>query len=136
MANAARPNPQGSFHYGTIKVVRKFFLPNLETKINKMLRYAINRISYVDPTTPLKLADWFNIPSVFGFNTIKERPSNVIAKFGTSIIGTILHDFVEIVFQNNENTIQSWHFDGYSFYIVGYAILLLLLCLLAKFSCQ
>ncbi|KAG6663213.1 L-ascorbate oxidase homolog [Carya illinoinensis] len=119
-ANAARPNPQGSFHYGTIKVVRTIVLANSETKINKTLRYAVNGISYVDPTTPLKLADWFNIPGVFGLNTIKDRPSNGSPTFGASVIGTTLHDFVEIVFQNNENTIQSWHFDGYSFYIVGY----------------
>ncbi|KAM5576382.1 L-ascorbate oxidase [Rosa sericea] len=119
-ANAARPNPQGSFHYGTIKVVRTLVLANSATKIGGKLRYAVNKISYVDPETPLKLADWFNIPGVFNFNTIKDTPTPGPASFGASVIGTTLHDFVEIVFQNTEPTLQSWHLDGYSFYIVGY----------------
>lgn len=118
-ANAARPNPQGSFHYGTIKVVRTLILANSAAKIGGKLRYAVNNISYVDPETPLKLADWFNIPGVFNFNTIKDKPTRGPATFGASVIGTTLHDFVEIVFQNTESTLQSWHFDGYSFYIVG-----------------
>ncbi|KAK9948791.1 hypothetical protein M0R45_004353 [Rubus argutus] len=119
-ANAARPNPQGSFHYGTIKVVRTLILANSAAKIGGKLRYAVNKISYVDPETPLKLADWFNIPGVFNLNTIKDTPTPGQASFGASVIGTTLHDFVEIVFQNTEPTLQSWHLDGYSFYIVGY----------------
>ncbi|KAJ9170753.1 hypothetical protein P3X46_018835 [Hevea brasiliensis] len=119
-ANAARPNPQGSFHYGTIQVVRTVILANTAANISGKLRYAVNSISYVDPATPLKLADWFNIPGVFTLNSIKDAPTNAPAAFGTSVIGTTLHDFVEIVFQNTETTIQSWHLDGYSFYAVGY----------------
>ncbi|KAF2295169.1 hypothetical protein GH714_031824 [Hevea brasiliensis] len=118
-ANAARPNPQGSFHYGTIQVVRTVILANTAANISGKLRYAVNSISYVDPATPLKLADWFNIPGVFTLNSIKDAPTNAPAAFGTSVIGTTLHDFVEIVFQNTETTIQSWHLDGYSFYAVG-----------------
>ncbi|XP_044470646.1 L-ascorbate oxidase homolog [Mangifera indica] len=120
-ANAARPNPQGSFHYGTIPVVRTIVLENTAAKINGKLRYAVNGISYVDPSTPLKLADWFNIPGVFDLNTIKDKPTQgAPAKPGVSVIGLTLHDFVEIVFQNNKTTVQSWHLDGSSFYVVGY----------------
>lgn len=118
-ANAARPNPQGSFHYGTIQVVKTLVLANTAAKINGKLRYAVNSISYVDPATPLKLADWFNIPGVFTLNSIKFAPTNATEVLGTPVVGTTLHDFVEIVFQNTEKTIQSWHLDGYSFYVVG-----------------
>ena len=118
-ANAARPNPQGSFHYGTIQVARTIILENTQAKINGKLRYAVNSISYEDPDTPLKLADWFNIPGVFDLNTIKDKPTFGPAILGASVIGTTLHDFVEIIFQNNETAIQSWHLDGYSFYVVG-----------------
>lgn len=121
-ANAARPNPQGSFHYGTIQVVRTLILANTEAKIGGKLRYAVNSISYVDPATPLKLADWFNIPGVFTLNSIKDSPTNAAATLGTSVVGATLHDFYEIVFQNTENTVQSWHLDGYSFYVVGYVL--------------
>ncbi|XVF17745.1 hypothetical protein REPUB_Repub10bG0150100 [Reevesia pubescens] len=119
-SNAARPNPQGSYHYGTIPIVRTLVLGNTKTKINGKLRYAVNRISYVDPTTPLKLADWFNIPGVFQLNSTKDFPTPGPAALGVSVYGTTLHDYVEIVFQNNEKTIQSWHLDGSSFYVVGY----------------
>ncbi|KAL6961527.1 hypothetical protein U1Q18_039297 [Sarracenia purpurea var. burkii] len=121
-ASAARPNPQGSYHYGTIPVVRTLVLANSATKINGKLRYAVNSVSYIDPSTPLKLADYFNIPSVFDLNTIKDTPTNGPTVLGTSVIGTTLHDFVEIIFQNNEKTIQSWHLDGYTFWTVGYVL--------------
>ncbi|PQQ02083.1 L-ascorbate oxidase homolog [Prunus yedoensis var. nudiflora] len=103
-ANAARPNPQGSFHYGTIPIVRRLVLANTAAKIE----------------TPLKLADWLNIPGVFNLDTIKDTPTPGPAVFGASVVGTTLHDFVEIVFQNTEPMLQSWHLDGYSFYVVGY----------------
>lgn len=119
-ANAARPNPQGSYHYGNITVTRTIVLANSVAKIgDKQLRYAVNNISYENPDTPLKLADWFNIPGVFNLTTIKDTPTPGPAILGTSVIGTTLHDFAEIVFQNNENSIQSWHFDGTIFYVVG-----------------
>lgn len=133
-ANAARPNPQGSYHYGTIPLQRTLILANSETKINGSLRYAVNSVSYVNPATPLKLADYYNISGVFKVNSIKDRPLSVPAVFGTSVIGTTLHDFIEIVFQNNETTIQSWHLDGYSFWIVGYASILIIITQNSKLS--
>lgn len=119
-ANAARPNPQGSFHYGAIKVVRTILLANEKVEINDKLRYAVNGISYVDPATPLKLADWFNIPGVFVLNGTKDAPPSGPPTLGASAFGLTLHDFVEIVFQNTEKTIQSWHLDGYNFFVAGY----------------
>lgn len=120
-ANAARPNPQGSYHYGTIPVVRTLILANSAVNINEKLRYAVNDISYVDPDTPLKLADWYNIPGVFTLNSITDSPpSHANPKLGTAVYGLALHDFVEIIFQNTEKkTVQSWHLDGSSFYVVG-----------------
>ncbi|KAK3222892.1 hypothetical protein Dsin_009917 [Dipteronia sinensis] len=121
-ANAARPNPQGSFHYGTIKVSRTLNLTISSTKIADKLRYALNGVSYVDPDTPLKLADWYNIPGVFSFNTIKDTLTTPPgpAVLGVSVVNVTLHDFVEIVFQNPEKSIQSMHLDGNSCYVVGY----------------
>ncbi|OWM64720.1 hypothetical protein CDL15_Pgr005983 [Punica granatum] len=119
-ANAARPNPQGSYRYKLIPIVRTIVLANTETQINNKLRYAVNGISYVDPETPLKLADYFNISGVFTLNSIKDYPPPGSPLLGTSVIGTNLHDFVEIVFQNNEKYVQSWHLDGSSFYVVGF----------------
>lgn len=118
-ANAARPNPQGSYHYGTIQVVRTIVLQNSVARINGKLRYAVNKISYINPDTPLKLADWFNIPGVFDLNSTKDTPPPGPEVSGTSVLDTTLHDYVEIIFQNTESTIQTWHLDGYDFWTVG-----------------
>ncbi|AES94783.1 putative L-ascorbate oxidase [Medicago truncatula] len=117
-ANAARPNPQGSFHYGKIIPTKRIYLANSAPLINGKLRYAVNSVSYINPDTPLKLADYFNIPGILG--DIQTTPSNGPAHIATSVLRTSLHDFIEVVFQNNENTMQSWHLDGYDFWVVGY----------------
>ncbi|KAK9948792.1 hypothetical protein M0R45_004354 [Rubus argutus] len=119
-ANAARPNPQGSFHYGKIVPTKTIVLANSAPLINGTLRYAFNRVSYVNPDTPLKLADYFNIPGVFSFDAIQSVPSDGSAFIATPVLPASLHDFLEIVFQNNEKTIQSMHLDGYDFWVVGY----------------
>ncbi|KAF8409983.1 hypothetical protein HHK36_002503 [Tetracentron sinense] len=119
-ANAARPNPQGSFHYGTINIVRRLVLANSKALIDGKLRYAVNGVSYINPSTPLKLADHFNIPGIFNLSSIRDNSTASPTLPGTSVIGTFLHDFVEIVFQNNETTMQSWHLDGYDFWVVGF----------------
>lgn len=118
-ANAARPNPQGAYHYGTIPVARTVILENSAAKIDGKTRYAVNKISYKNPETPLKLADYFNLPGVFTVGSIQDSPPTGPAQLGTSVLGTALHDFVEIVFQNTESTVQSWHLDGSDFWTVG-----------------
>lgn len=118
-ANAARPNPQGSYHYGKINVTRTLVLENSAPVMYGKQRYAVNRVSYVEPDTPLKLADHFNISGVFNFKAIQDFPTRGSAYFGSPVVSASLHDFYEIVFQNNENTIQSWHLDGYDFWVVA-----------------
>ncbi|KAL0450296.1 UNVERIFIED_CONTAM: L-ascorbate oxidase [Sesamum latifolium] len=85
-------------------------------------RYAVNGVSYINSDTPLKLADYFNISGVFSLNSIKSAPSGSGAKLATSVMGASLHEFIEVVFQNNEDTLQSWHLDGYDFWVVGNGI--------------
>ncbi|KAK9713490.1 hypothetical protein RND81_06G030500 [Saponaria officinalis] len=119
-SNAARPNPQGSYHYGMIPISKTFVLGNSAPLINGKQRYAVNRVSFIHPDTPLKLADYFNIPGVFSLNSIQSSPSDGDAYPGTSVLGASLHDFIEVVFQNDEKTLQSWHLDGYDFWVVGF----------------
>lgn len=94
-------------------------MENTVAMINGKKRYAVNKVSYNNPETPLKLADYFNIPGVFSLDTIKDSPPTGTEVLGTSVLGTALHDFVEIVFQNTESTVQSWHLDGNDFWSVG-----------------
>eukprot|EP00249_Psilotum_nudum_P004158 c17698_g1_i1 orf=455-2065(+) len=118
-ANAARPNPQGSFHYGMINVSRTVVLAGSSPLINDKKRYAVNGVSYISPDTPLKLADYFNIPGVFSLGSIPDSPSGISPTLGTSVLSTDSRTFIEVVFQNNENEVYTWHVDGYSFFVVG-----------------
>jgi len=87
--------------------------------INGKQRYAVNGVSYIVPDTPLKLADNFNIGGVFTWDSIPTDSSNGGDVLGTPALRLGLHDFIEIVFQNTENSMQSWHLDGYDFWVVG-----------------
>ncbi|KAK7363761.1 hypothetical protein VNO77_05916 [Canavalia gladiata] len=119
-ASGPRPNPQGSYHYGLIKPSRTIMLANSASYINGKQRYAVNSVSYAAPDTPLKLADYFNIPGVFYVGSIPTYPTGGNAYLQTSVMGANFHEYVEIVFQNWETSVQSWHIDGYSFFVVGF----------------
>lgn len=118
-AGAARPNPQGSFKYGQINVTQVYVLKNRPPElINGKRRCTLNGISYQAPATPLKLADRFNLTGVFKLD-FPERPMNRTPKLDTSIINGTYKGFMEIILQNNDTTVQSYHMDGYAFFVVG-----------------
>lgn len=118
-ASGPRPNPQGSYHYGLIKTSRTIVLANSAPVINGKQRFAVNSVSFVQADTPLKLADYFKIPGVFNLNNIPTNPTWGNAYLQTSVMGSNFREYIEIVFQNWENTVQSWHISGYSFFVVG-----------------
>lgn len=116
---AARPNPQGSYHYGSINVTRMLFLENDATMIDGVYRYTVNGVSFVHPDTPLKLADYFNISGVFEPGLVPDAPVLTPPRVGVSVIDAMYHDYVHIVFQNLRPSLQTWHSDGYNFFVVG-----------------
>ncbi|KAG5044750.1 hypothetical protein JHK82_014127 [Glycine max] len=118
-ASGPRPNPQGSYHYGMINTTKTIILASSAGQVNGKQRYAINSVSYVVPDTPLKLADYFKISGVFRPGSISDRPTGGGIYLDTSVLQADYRNFVEIVFQNNENIVQSYHLDGYSFFVVG-----------------
>ncbi|GFQ01934.1 l-ascorbate oxidase homolog [Phtheirospermum japonicum] len=119
MANAARPNPQGSFHYGTANITKTITLQNSPSVVGGKQRYAVNNRSYINPATPLKLADHFNISNVFYLDFPENASLAGNYTIGTHVIPTQLHDFIEIIFQNNGDAVEMWHLDGYDFWVVG-----------------
>ncbi|KAF8405378.1 hypothetical protein HHK36_010282 [Tetracentron sinense] len=119
---AARPNPQGSFHYGLINVSRTIILQNGIAIINKHQRYTVNDISFVHRDTPLKLADYFQLGDVFMPDTIPDTPDGRFPALGTSVIDARYHDFIHVVFQNPQPALQTWHIDGYNFFVVGMGV--------------
>ncbi|PKA66971.1 L-ascorbate oxidase like [Apostasia shenzhenica] len=96
-ASAARPNPQGSYHYGSINITRTIKLANSAGAVDGRKRYFINGVSYKEPATPPKLAQYFGI-------------AVLTAEFRT---------FIEIILENHEKGLQSYHLNGYSFFPVG-----------------
>ncbi|KAH6777095.1 SKU5 similar 5 [Perilla frutescens var. hirtella] len=119
-ASGPRPNPQGSYHYGQINVTRTIRLSSSPGLVNAKQRYAVNGVSFVAADTPLKLADYFNIDGVFTVGSIPDSPpAGRGIRLDTSVMGADYRSFIEIVFENRENIMQSWHLDGYSFFVVG-----------------
>ncbi|CAH8362106.1 unnamed protein product [Eruca vesicaria subsp. sativa] len=118
-AGAARPNPQGSFKYGQITVTDVYVIVNRPPeKIDGWLRATLNGISYLPPSTPLKLAQQYNISGVYKLDFPK-RPMNRHPKVDTSVMNGTYKGFMEIIFQNSDTIVKSYHLDGYAFFVVG-----------------
>ncbi|KAK9724455.1 hypothetical protein RND81_05G073300 [Saponaria officinalis] len=119
-ASSARPNPQGSFPYGRINVTDTYILQTLPpTTINGKRLATLNGISFVNPATPVLLADWKNVTGDYKLDFPSKPMPNHAPRMDTSIISSTFKGFVEIVFQNNDTVVQSFHLDGFSFYVVG-----------------
>lgn len=123
-ASAARPNPQGSYHYGKINITRSIKLVNTVGRGDgNKLRYALSGVSHVDTDTPVKLAQYFGVADkVFKYDTIKDEPATAETRkilVQPNVLNIEHRTFVEIVFENHERTAQSWHLDGYSFFAVA-----------------
>lgn len=118
-AGAARPNPQGSFKYGQITVTDVYVILNRPAElINGKWRRTVNGLSYFPPSTPLKHAQQFSIPGVYKLDfptRMMDRPP----KLDTSLINGTFKGFMEIIFQNNDKNVQTYHLDGYAFFVVG-----------------
>ncbi|KAG2254443.1 hypothetical protein Bca4012_058029 [Brassica carinata] len=118
-ASGPRPNPQGSYHYGMINTTRTIRLASSAGQVNGKQRYAVNSVSFIPADTPLKLADFFKIDGVYRVGSIQSQPTGGGIYEDTSVMQTDYRTFIEIVFENAEDIVQSWHLDGYSFWVVG-----------------
>lgn len=118
-ASGARPNPQGSFHYGQINVTDTYILRSVPpVTIEGKLRATYNGISFVKPETPFRLADAFNVKGAYKLD-FPSQPVDRPPKMDRSIINATYKGFIEIILQNNDTVVQSFHLDGYSFFVVG-----------------
>ncbi|KAG0469092.1 hypothetical protein HPP92_018420 [Vanilla planifolia] len=122
-ASAARPNPQGSYHYGQINITRTIKLASSSNVVEGKLRFALNGVSHRDAdSVPLKLAEYFGINgTVFQYNQIGDVPpvDGAAVKVAPNVITAEFRTFIEIILENPETSIQSYHLDGYSFFPVG-----------------
>ncbi|XP_075501056.1 monocopper oxidase-like protein SKS1 [Primulina tabacum] len=118
-ASGARPNPQGSFHYGSINVTDSYMLKSVPPLIiDGKLRATYNGISFANPETPIRLADEFKVKGAYKLD-FPIKPRDRAPSLDRSIINATYKGFIEIVLQNNDTVIQTFHLDGYSFFVVG-----------------
>lgn len=94
------------------------------SKVNGKLRCALNGVSHVDPETPLHLAEYYQVEDkVFKYDVIKDEPSSTVdtddIKLETNVVTQPFRNFVEIIFENRERSVHSWHLSGHSFFAVG-----------------
>lgn len=80
-------------------------------------------MSFIPADTPLKLADHFNIQGVFSPGSIPDNPTGGGAYLQTSVMAADFRGYAQVVFENPEDTVQSWHIDGHNFFVVGYVYL-------------
>ncbi|WOK93719.1 L-ascorbate oxidase [Canna indica] len=121
-ASAARPNPQGSYHYGQINITRTITIGNSVGQVNGKRRYALNAVSHENTATPIKLAEYFNVSNnVFQYGIMADQPPATGAeiKIAPNVANITFRTFVEIVFENPERSMQAYHLAGYSFFPVG-----------------
>jgi hypothetical protein len=125
-ASGPRPNPQGSYHYGSINVTRTIRLASSAGLVGGKRRYAVNGVSFAEADTPLKLADYYNLSGVFRLGGIPDAPPPANGtgaaeevRNETAVMDSDHRSFVEVVLENGEDSVQSWHLDGYSVFVVG-----------------
>lgn len=118
-ASGARPNPQGSFRYGSINVTDVYVLKNKPpVVINGRRRTTLSGISFANPSTPIRLADEFKVKGVYKLD-FPTRPLTGAPRLETSVINGTYRGFIEIILQNNDTKMQSYHVNGYAFFVVG-----------------
>jgi iron transport multicopper oxidase len=120
-AGAARPNRQGSFNVTNVTLSQTFILQGSKAAIDGLSRYAINNVSYYTVDTPLKLADYLvNGSGVYNLDQFPVKTVNAAAAYGVSVVTGIHKGWIELVFMNNIlDAVNSWHFDGFGFYVAG-----------------
>ncbi|GFP81791.1 monocopper oxidase-like protein sku5 [Phtheirospermum japonicum] len=118
-ASGARPNPQGSFKYGSINVTEVYVLKNKPPEmIDGKRRTTLSGVSFVNPPTPIRLADQYKLKGVYKLD-FPTRPLTGPPRAETSIINGTYRGFMEVILQNNDTKVQTYHMSGYAFFVVG-----------------
>ncbi|XP_074356999.1 monocopper oxidase-like protein SKU5 [Apium graveolens] len=118
---ASRPNPQGTFNVTNVTLSQTFIINANIAEINGDPRYTVNNVSYIIPSTPLKLADYVNNGTgVYELDKFPIYADNPSAVNGTFVQTGNHKGWVEIVITNELQVLDSWHLDGFGFYVVGF----------------
>lgn len=79
------------------------------------------------------MADYFELEASRTGNFPDTPTDNGISTLGASVINANYREFYHLVFENPTRYLQTWHLDGYNFFVVGWG-LILMLHVLVRFS--
>ncbi|KAF3661815.1 L-ascorbate oxidase [Capsicum annuum] len=115
---------------------RRILLLNTQNRIEGYIRWAINNVSLVFPTTPYLGSIKYGInnafdtkspPNTFSKNyNIMKPPINPNSTYGNGIYMLKFNTTVDVILQNanvlaeNESEIHPWHLHGHNFWVLGY----------------
>ncbi|PRQ18449.1 putative L-ascorbate oxidase [Rosa chinensis] len=118
---AARPNPQGSFNVHNVTLSQTFILSASTAEIDGAPKFTVNNVSYLTPDTPLKLADHLvNGSGVYELDEFSTNSTNIKSESGVFVASGIHKGWIELVLHNDLEVMDSWHLDGFGFFVVGY----------------
>lgn len=81
-------------------------------------RATLSGVSFVNPTTPIRLADQFKVKGAYKLDFPTE-PLTGPPRMETSVINGSYRGFMEIILQNNDTKMHTYHLSGYAFFVVG-----------------
>lgn len=118
---------------------RAIILLNTQNKVNGYVRWSINNVSLVPPTTPYLVAVKENLKNVFDRNPapatydyknydIYSVPKNPNGTLSNSIYSLEFNSTVDVVLQNantmnvNNSETHPWHLHGHDFWVLGFGL--------------
>ncbi len=114
---------------------RTLILLLTQNKIDGYIKWAVNNVSFVPPTTPLLAAFKFNLkkiasppdtPPNFDFSALTAATGNINASYGSGAYVFKLGETVDVIIQNDHNLnpadsdLHPWHLHGHYFWVLGY----------------
>ncbi|MFS7914347.1 putative laccase [Helianthus anomalus] len=94
-----------------------YILKNKPPKDNKWETkdYTLSGISFFNPKTPIRLADEYKVKGVYELD-LPTEPLAGPPKMETSAINGTYRRFMEVILQNIERKMHSYHIDRYAFF--------------------
>lgn len=81
-------------------------------------RATLSGISFVNPSTPIRLADQYKVKGVYKLD-FPNKPLTGPPEMKTLVINGTYRGFMEVILQNNDTKMQSYHMSGYAVFVVG-----------------
>ncbi|KAF2295428.1 hypothetical protein GH714_032902 [Hevea brasiliensis] len=117
---SCQAQPTRNLQVTNVTLSQTFILHGSKAEIDGVSSYTVNDVSYITPTTPLKLADHFgNWSGVFQLDQFSTNSSNGSPKHGVFVASGDHKGWIELVFMNDLDVMDSWHLDGFGFLLLG-----------------